>query len=29
MEGLDHEIIMRALEKALEMKVPRWNAPVA
>lgn len=29
MEGLDHEIILRALEKALEVKVPRWNAPVA
>lgn len=29
MEGLDHEIILRALEKALEVKVPRWNTPVA
>lgn len=29
MEGLDHEIILRSLEKALEVKVPRWDAPVA
>ncbi len=29
MEGLDHEIIVRALERALGVTVPRWEAPVA
>ncbi len=29
MEGLDHEIILQALEQALGVKVPRWEAPVA
>lgn len=28
MEGLDHEIIVRALEQALGTTVPRWDAPV-
>ena len=28
-EGLDHEVVLRALEKALGKKVPRWSAPVA
>ena len=28
MEGLDHEIILRALEQALDARVPRWSAPV-
>lgn len=29
MEGLDHEIILRALEKTMGVTVPRWEAPVA
>lgn len=28
-DGLDHEVILRALEQALGVSVPRWNAPVA
>lgn len=28
-DGLDHEIILRALEQVLGVKVPRWDAPVA
>jgi uncharacterized protein (UPF0303 family) len=28
MEGLDHEIILRALEQALGTTAPRWSAPV-
>jgi len=28
MDGLDHEIILRALEQALGVFVPRWDAPV-
>ena len=28
MEGLDHEIILRALEQVLGVKVPRWGAAV-
>jgi uncharacterized protein GlcG (DUF336 family) len=28
MEGLDHEIILRALEQVLGATAPRWNAPV-
>ena len=27
--GLDHEVILRALEQALGTSVPRWSAPVA
>lgn len=27
--GLDHEVILRALEAALGLSVPRWTAPVA
>lgn len=27
--GLDHEVIIRALERALGVTVPRWDAPVA
>lgn len=27
--GLDHEVILRALERALGVTVPRWEAPVA
>jgi uncharacterized protein (UPF0303 family) len=29
MEGLDHEVILRALERVLGVEVPRWDAPVA
>lgn len=29
MEGHDHEIIVRALERALKVTVPRWDAAVA
>jgi uncharacterized protein (UPF0303 family) len=29
MEGLDHELIVRALEQALDVKAPRWTGPVA
>lgn len=29
MEGLDHEVILRALEQVLEVEVPRWDTPVA
>ncbi len=29
MEGLDHEVILRALEQAMNVTVPRWDAPVA
>ena len=29
MEGFDHEIIVRALERALKVTVPRWDAAVA
>lgn len=29
MKGLDHEVILRALEQVLGAKVPRWDAPVA
>jgi len=29
MEGLDHEIIVRALEQALGVSAPRWDASVA
>lgn len=28
-DGLDHEVILRALERALGVKAPRWDAPVA
>ena len=28
MEGLDHEIILRALEQVLDVTVPRWDAAV-
>lgn len=28
MEGLDHEIILRALEQELGITAPRWDAPV-
>lgn len=28
MEGLDHEIILRALEQVLDVTVPRWSAQV-
>lgn len=28
-DGLDHEVILRALEQALGTTVPRWGAPVA
>jgi hypothetical protein len=28
MEGLDHEIILRALEQVLGVTVPRWDAAV-
>lgn len=28
-DGLDHEVVLRALEKALGVTVPRWSAPVA
>lgn len=28
MEGLDHEIILRALEQTLGTTAPRWSAPV-
>lgn len=28
MEGLDHEIILRALEQVLDVTAPRWNAAV-
>lgn len=28
-DGLDHEVILRALEQVLAMKVPRWEAAVA
>lgn len=28
-EGLDHEVVVRALEKVLGVRVPRWVAPVA
>ncbi|MEE0028153.1 MAG: heme-binding protein [Atopobiaceae bacterium] len=28
MEGLDHEIILRALEQVLNTTAPRWSAPV-
>lgn len=28
MEGLDHEVILRALEQVLEAEVPRWDASV-
>ena len=27
--GEDHELIVRALEQALKITVPRWTAPVA
>ncbi|MBP3894431.1 MAG: heme-binding protein [Atopobiaceae bacterium] len=29
MEGLDHEVILRALEQVLGVTVPRWDEPVA
>lgn len=29
MEGLDHEVIVRALEQVLGVAAPRWDAPVA
>lgn len=29
MEGLDHEVILRALEQVLGVEVPRWDASVA
>ena len=29
MEGLDHEVIMRSLERVLGITAPRWNVPVA
>ena len=29
MEGLDHEILLRALERDLGVEAPRWDAPVA
>lgn len=29
MEGLDHEVILRALEQVLGVTAPRWDAPVA
>ena len=29
MEGLDHEVTLRALERVLGAQVPRWDAPVA
>jgi len=29
MDGLDHEVILRALEQVLGVKAPRWDAPVA
>lgn len=29
MEGLDHEVILRALEQVLGVKAPRWDALVA
>lgn len=28
-DGLDHEVILRALERTLKVEVPRWDAPVA
>lgn len=28
-DGLDHEVILRALEQALGVSAPRWNAPVS
>lgn len=28
-DGLDHEVILRALERALGVVVPRWDVPVA
>ena len=28
-DGLDHEVIVRALEQVLAVKAPRWTAPVA
>ena len=28
-DGLDHEVILRALERELGVEVPRWDAPVA
>lgn len=28
MEGLDHEVILRALERVLNVKAPRWEGPV-
>jgi hypothetical protein len=28
MEGLDHEVILRALEQVLNTTAPRWSAPV-
>ena len=27
--GLDHEVVLRSLEKALGVTVPRWSVPVA
>ena len=27
--GLDHEVILRALERTLGVTAPRWDAPVA
>lgn len=29
MDGLDHEVILRALEQVLGVKAPRWDVPVA
>jgi len=29
MEGLDHEVILRALEQVLDVAAPRWDGPVA
>ena len=28
-DGLDHEVILRALERTIGVAVPRWDAPVA
>lgn len=28
-DGLDHEVILRALERTLKVEVQRWDAPVA
>jgi uncharacterized protein (UPF0303 family) len=28
-DGLDHEVILRALERTLKVEVPRWDVTVA